>query len=84
MWYDAFTFWETNPGLTAPVAADYFARPFSEQEFAHFSAIGSLYPQGKTAAGKGPSDSQLVLRGKFCAAPVMMNTQILNDRTTSL
>lgn len=50
MWYDQFTFWETNPGLTEPVAADYFARPFSEQEFADFPAIDSLYPQGKTAA----------------------------------
>lgn len=37
-----------SPGLTEPVPTDYFARPFSEQEFASFPAIDSLYPQGKT------------------------------------
>ncbi|HEX8326679.1 MAG TPA: hypothetical protein VF629_04000 [Hymenobacter sp.] len=50
MWYEQFTFWETNPGRPQPVAKDYFARPFSEPEFADFPAIDSLYPQGKTAA----------------------------------
>jgi hypothetical protein len=50
MWYEQFTFWGTNPGLPEPVAADYFARPFSEQEFDDFPAIESLYPQGKTVA----------------------------------
>ena len=49
MWYEQFTFWETNPGLNEPVAADYFARPFSVSEFDDFPAIDSLYPQGKTA-----------------------------------
>lgn len=47
MWYDQFPFWEKNPGLTEPAAEDYFARPFSEQEFAEFPAINSLYRQGK-------------------------------------
>jgi hypothetical protein len=48
MWYEQFTFWETNPGLNEPVAADYFARPFSALEFDDFPDIDSLYPQGKT------------------------------------
>ena len=50
MWYEQFTFWEINRGLTEPVAAAYFARPFSTSGFATFSDIASLYPQGKTAA----------------------------------
>lgn len=64
MWYDSFTFWETNPGLTEPVAADYFARPFSEPEFADFPAIDSLYPQGKTAA-VFPVPEQLQLPAEY-------------------
>lgn len=64
MWYDQFTFWEINPGWAKPVAEGYFARPFSEKEFADFPAIESLYPQGKTAAAF-PVPPQLLLPAEY-------------------
>lgn len=46
------------------MAEDYFARPFSEPEFAAFPAIDSLYPHRKTAAAF-PLPAQLRLPAEY-------------------
>lgn len=49
MWFNKFTFFDKQPGLTEPFLDDFFTKPFSEEEFSLFPDIESLYPKGKTS-----------------------------------
>ena len=61
------------------MAQDYFARPFSEEEFAAFPAIDSLYPRGKTTAAF-PVPPQLQLPAEYQQLMAYFNGGVIGNR----
>jgi len=64
MWYDKFTFFNKQEGLTIDLPEDYFIKPYTEEEFSLFPDIDSLYPSGKSP-DRFPIPTQLKLPNEF-------------------
>lgn len=64
MWYTKFTFIEKHPGLAIPLPANYFTKPYIQEEFVSLQHINSIYPAGQNPATY-PIPQQLQLPSEY-------------------